>query len=212
MPAPLTPPPDAQQLIGFRSNDEWHALLAEVDARVEAIQGWPDAAARQEILELLKGVDAIHREALRRLVRLFKEGVLEQVVTDPAIHTLMELYDLLPEGSEARVTPRTIPIRPAAPTPAPRYPHWVPVLARAEDLASGALRDDIAVDGEPLLIARHDSDWYALDGRCPIDGASMEGARVGGGPPIPCHPVRVDEQGRVMVGFDMGFKPALPSF
>jgi len=38
----------------------------------------------------------LHREALHRLVRLFKERVLEQVATDPAIRTLLEMYDLLP--------------------------------------------------------------------------------------------------------------------
>ena len=41
-------------------------------------------------------IDALHREALHRLVRLFKERVLEQVATDPAIRTLLEMYDLLP--------------------------------------------------------------------------------------------------------------------
>jgi nitrite reductase/ring-hydroxylating ferredoxin subunit len=234
MSAALTPPPDAQRLVGFLSNEEWDALLADVNARIEAIEAWPDANARDHVLALLNGVDAIHREGLRRLVRLFKDGVLEQVVTDPAIRTLMELYDLLPQGEQVKPAFRTIPIRAARPTPT-RYPHWVPVLAKADELAPGDLRDDLVVDGEPLLIARRDDEWFALDGRCPIDDAPLQGARVsgytltcpnhagchydlrtgsrmGGGTSIACHPVRIDEKDRVLVGLDMDFTPSLPSF
>jgi hypothetical protein len=44
-------------------------------------------------------IDSVHREAITRLVALFKDGVLEQVIQDPAIRTLMEMYDLLPTTS-----------------------------------------------------------------------------------------------------------------
>ena len=230
-----------QPLVGFMSNDEWDALLADLNERIGRMEALPDGEAKQQVFELLNGIDAMHREALRRLVRLFKEGVLGQVVTDPAIHTLMELYDLLPESAASKppAAPKfpTIPIRavPAA-RPVPlRYPHWVPVLMRSDELPSGALRDDIAIDGLPLLLARRDDQWFALDSSCPVDGASLQGAsssgytlscpnhsgchydirtgaRIGGGAGIGCHPVKTDEQGRVLVGLDMDFKPSLPSF
>jgi nitrite reductase/ring-hydroxylating ferredoxin subunit len=239
MPAALTPPPDEQELVGFLSNDQWDALLADVNARVQAVEAWPDAQARQQVLDLLDGVDAIHREALRRLVRLFKQGVLEQVVTDPAIRTLMELYDLLPQTAAAPVATapvfRTIPIRAERDEPRARYPHWVPVLASSEELAPGSLRADLAIDGQPLLLARRDGEWFALDAACPVDGSPLQGAtasgytlscpnhagchydlrngaRIGGGAAIGCHPVRIDDEGRVLVGLDMDFKPSLPSF
>jgi nitrite reductase/ring-hydroxylating ferredoxin subunit len=230
-----------QSLVGFLSNEQWDALLADVNQRVERIEAWPEDDTRQQVFELLNGIDAMHREALRRLVRLFKEGVLEQVVTDPAIHTLMELYDLLPElvpPPEAALPKAkfpTIPIRavPAAPS---RYPHWVPALGHCDELAVGELRDNMALDGRPLLLARRGTDeWYALDGHCAVDGAPLHGARlsgytlscprhvgchydlrngarVGGGTGITCHPVRVEADGRVLVGLDMDFKPSLPSF
>lgn len=229
---------DPQALLGFRSNDEWDALLAELNARIEAMEALPDGETKTRVFELLNGIDALHREALQRLVRLFKDGVLEQVVTDPAIHTLMELYDLLPAGAAAaRPAARfpTIPIRavPAAPPP-PAYPHWVPVAQR-DQLPAAALLDDLVVDGRSLLLARRDGEWFALDGVCPRDGASLRGAgvsgytlscpahagchydlrngaRIGGGAPIACHPVRIDDDGRVLVGLDMPFTPSLPSF
>ena len=129
-----------------------------------------------------------------------------------------------------------IPIRAVRAAPAPlRYPHWVPVLARLDELASGAMRDDIVIDGLALLLARRGEQWFALDAACPVDGASLRGARlngytlscphhggchydirsgarIGGGPGLTPRPVKADEQGRVLVGLDMEFKPALPSF
>ncbi len=249
--APLTPPVSErradgdQSLVGYLSNDEWDALLADVNQRVERMEALPEGELRQQVFALLNGVDALHREGLRRLVRLFKDGVMEQVVTDPAIHTLMELYDLLPE-CELTLAPPTVAPKPRFPTipiraisaaraPATRYAHWVPVLARGDELASGALRDDIAIDGLTLLLARRDEQWFAVDAACPVDGASMQGARlngftlscpahpgchydirsgarIGGGTGLVCHAIKADERGRVLVGLGMNFKPALPSF
>ncbi len=237
---PELPAAADQPLLGFLSNDAWQALLTDLNERIEHMEALPEGNTKQEVFGLLNGIDAMHREALHRLVRLFKEGVLDKVVTDPAIHTLMELYDLLPES--AVPAPRrpafpTIPIRAvrAAP-PAPlRYPHWVPVLAQCDELPSGALRDDIALDGMPLLLARRDDQWFALDASCPVDGASLQGAswggytltcpnhvgchydirngaRIGGGMRLVCHPVTVDEQRRVLIGLGMDFTPSLPSF
>ena len=230
-----------QPLLGFLSNDDWQALLTDLNERVEQMEAMPDGETRKQVFALLNSIDAVHREALHRLVRLFKEGVLDKVVSDPAIHTLMELYDLLPESAlpaPAKPAFPIIPIRSARATPPPaplRYPHWVPVLAHGDELASGALRDDIALDGLPLLLARRDAQWFALGASCPVDGASLQGARwsgytlscphhagchydirngarVGGGASLACHPVKTDEQGRVLVGLGMDFTPSMPSF
>ena len=244
MTQPGAPAGDEQALVGFMPNDAWDALLAEVNGLVQEMESLPDAEIRAQVFRLLDGIDAIHREALRRLVRLFKEGVLDKVVSDPAIHTLMELYDLLPEPAQpvdADPVPKgrflTIPIRavPFTRPEAARYPHWVPVVAHHDETARGALLDDIMADGLPLLLARRDAQWYALDAFCPVDGASLRGAalngntlscpnhagchydirngaRVGGGVALTCHPVRADTDGRILIGLDMDFTPSLPGF
>ncbi len=235
------PPGDPQPLVGFMSNAEWDALLAEVNELVQQMEALPDGLVKERVFKLLDGVDAIHREALRRLVRLFKEGVLEKVVTDPAIHTMMELYDLLPPSAPASSQPKatfpTIPIRAvrAAPPPAPlRYPHWVPVPTQSDELSTGTVRD-INVDDRPLALVRRDDQWFALDAACPVDGASMQGARlngytlscpvhagchydvrngarIGGGAALACYPVKAEPDGRVLIGIDMEFTANLPSF
>lgn len=234
---PAGPPP--QPLVGYLGNDEWDGLLAEVDALVKRMESLPDSAVRDDVFRLLEGIDAIHREALRRLVRLFKEGVLEQVVTDPAIHTLMELYDLLPATAQpqAPAAPKrfaTIPIHVASARAPARYPHWVPVLAHVDELPAGATRA-VRADDESLLLARREDRVYAMGDRCAVDGAPLAGAtldgytltcprhagchydvrtgkRLGGGPALDCHPVRIGDDGRVLAGFDMDFRPELPGF
>lgn len=223
------------------SNAEWDALLGEVNALVQQMEALPDGDTKQQLFRLLDGIDAIHRESLRRLVRLFKEGVLEAVVSDPAIHTLMELYDLLPDSEQppAPATPKTrfptIPIRavPATPPAPQRFPHWLPVLAQLADLPPGDTRE-VTGDEHPILLARRADELFALEARCARDGTSLAGATlsgytlscpnhsgchydirqgtlIGGGDPIACYPVQVDANGRVLVGLDMDFKPNLPS-
>lgn len=244
--ARATPDADAQPLLGYLSNEDWDTLLGEVNAQVQDMEAMPPGQAKEQVFRLLDGIDAIHREALHRLVRLFKDGVLEKVVSDPAIHTLMELYDLLPteagDLAEPQVEPSklrypTIPIRalPSTPLSAARYPHWVPVLARRDDLAPGAVNSDVVADGVALLLARRDVRLFALDAQCPVDGAPLHGAmlngftlscpnhpgchydlrtggRIGGGESLRCYPIKTDDSGRVLVGFDMAFKPDVPSF
>lgn len=224
------------------SNDEWDRLLADVNRLVQKMEELPPGEVKSAVFELLQGVDAIHREALRRLVRLFKEGVLEKVVSDPAIHTLMELYDLLPQQPEEAAPDKpkhrypTIPIKAeyAAPLAKTRYPHWVPVLQSSDELAPHATRE-FELDGLPVLLVRHADQLFALASRCARDGSSLRGAtlsgytltcpnhygcyydvrqgsRIGSSETINCYPVKLDEDGKVLVGLDMDFTPRLPSF
>ncbi len=236
----LEPP---QSLLGYLSNDDWNALLVHVNGLVQEMDHLPAGDIRDRVFELLDSVDAIHREALHRLVRLFKEGVLEKVISDPAIHTLMELYDLLPPEAEVQgsgghkaSTFPTIPIKPVRVTPATpaRFPHWVPVPNSPGDLMPGAVRE-VEVDGYPILICRRDDQLFALESRCARDGGSLhqatvssytltcpnhpgcyydvrQGSRLGGSEKITCYPVKLDANGRVLIGLDMEFTPNLPSF
>ncbi len=233
-----------QPLLGFLSNDDWDALLAHVNDLIERMENLPAGEVRDRMFELLNGIDTIHREALHRLVRLFAEGVLEKVVSDPAIHTLMELYDLLPPETEAlepvelkrKSAFPTIPIKPVRMNPpAPvRYPHWVPVPKSESELMPGAVKE-IKVEESVVVLCRRDDQVFALESRCARDGASLgqatltgytlncpnhagcyydirQGSPLGGGEKIACYPVKLDADGRLLIGLDMDFIPNLPSF
>lgn len=183
---------DPQPLVGFMANEEWDELLVHVNGLIATLERIPFPDVKEKIFELLAGIDTIHREALRRLVRLFKEGVLEKVVTDPAIHTLMELYDLLPPAdSSAAAGPPTEPLRHAFPNipvkvvPAQRaepkskakYPHWLPASAGSEALAPGNVME-FDLDAHRVLLCRVDDAYFALDSHCAQDGESLSGATL----------------------------------
>lgn len=246
-PEPLTEP--AQPLVGFMTNEEWDELLAHANGLILELEKIPFPEVKDKIFELLAGIDAIHREGLRRLVRLFKEGVLEKVVTDPAIHTLMELYDLLPpvDSSTADAVPtdtrlhrfpnipiKVVPAERLEPASKAKFPHWVPALAKSEPLAPGGVLE-VDLDAHRVLLCRVNDKYFALDSHCAQDGASLadatlnsytlacsrhpgcfydvrQGTRIAGSGKVDCFPVKLSDDGRVLIGFDMPFTPVLPSF
>jgi nitrite reductase/ring-hydroxylating ferredoxin subunit len=238
------PPEAAPARPGFRTEGEWQELLAYAGELIEELEAIGDEALRARVFEGLQAIDAVHREALTRLVRLFKDGVLEQVIADPAIRTLMEMYDLLPATPGCA---KVYDFLSAAEAPEERgriggrklkshvpVPHWVPASTPAADLG----QDEVAVhelDGQDVLLARVEQKAFALAGRCLCDGRRMDaaarhgytlrcpgpqgclfdlrsGARVAGSGQLQGFPTRVDEGGRVLVGFDMPFAPDLPTF
>ena len=185
-------PNQPQQLTGFLTNEEWDELLVNVGKQLQSLEQLPYPNVKEQVFETLETIDAVHREALRRLVRLFKQGVLEQVVTDPAIHTLMEMYDLLPPekkpSDEPRFKFRHVPVssnakvEPDAEAEAessapkkpsqPLIPHWVPLMLREEDLESGTIYE-VEVDGRHLLVCRAESNTHVIDADCLANQQSM---------------------------------------
>ena len=235
-------PESPQALVGFMTNDEWDELLGYVNAMIGEMEELPLPDVKDKVFELLAGIDSIHRESIHRLVRLFKKGVLEQVITDPPIHTLMQLYDIVPTPDPEEVKTfkpnfPNIPIK-VAQTPSPesnsQYPHWVPALGHQDELQPGDAIE-ISVDDHQILLCRVDDAFFALDSGCAQDGSSLKGAtlsvftlscpshsaclydvrqgtRIGASAGIECYPVKTTADGPVMVGIDMDFVPNLPTF
>ena len=164
-----------QALVGYRSNEEWQDLLAQAATMVGSLDEIEDQATREKVFSAMEGIDAVHREALHRLVRLFKDGVLEQVVTDPAINSLMGMYDLLPPetpgcakvwdfignddpGSltgDNAVSAENVTI----------LPHWSPAPPEAVAEEGSAYICEMD-EGRILLVRAHGND-YALSAICP---------------------------------------------
>lgn len=224
------------------TNDEWQDLLSDVNGLIQEMDELAFPQVKEQVFQLLAGIDTIHREALRRLVRLFKEDVLEQVVTDPAIHTLMELYDLLPpnvkraEPSEYKfeIGGHGAKAQPASALGGSMFPHWVPALKSADDLTEDSAIER-EMDGRRILLVNVQGKYFAFDSACVRDGASLakaqlsnytltcphhggcyydvrHGGQIGGTKRIECYTVKREENGRLMVGFDMEFRPDLPAF
>ena len=177
------------------SNDEWDQLLSYVNTMIIEMEQLPLPDVKEEVFKLLAGIDSIHRESIHRLVRLFKEGVLEQVITDPPIRTLMQLYDIVPTTDANEINTPTgdtpsVPIKfvpsaspspPPSPIPSPlpnqQYPHWVPALSHRDELHPGNVIE-VLLDDHPVLLCRVEDAFFALASSCAQDGSSMRDATL----------------------------------
>jgi len=183
-------PAHDQERVGFMTNTGWDSLLVQVNQQIEEFENHPLPEVKDKVFSLLEGIDLIHREALGRLVSLFKEGVLEQVVTDPPIHTLMELYDLLPPDPEVEEEGfkldkngfPSIPVemnfsaKKSAPL-APKYPRWIPVSERYGTIEPNTTQI-VEVDGVQVLLCRVKDEYFAMASSCEQDGASLSDASI----------------------------------
>lgn len=78
--------------------DELITYLGELTA---AFETHPDDKTREAVINLLQGLDALHREAFTRLTAYFNEKeqghlLLEAAESDRLIGTVLNLYDLIP--------------------------------------------------------------------------------------------------------------------
>ncbi len=231
-----------QPLVGYRSNEEWQDLMAQAAAMLADLDEIEDAEIRDCVFGALAGIDAVHREAMHRLVRLFKEGVLEQVVTDPAINSLMGMYDLLPPEAPgcAKVwdfLDEDVPdlgtrTGNVAASVVPDPPHWSPAPPEAVAEEGAAFVCDM--EEARILLVRVEGVDYALSADCPEHAKPLNDGRLDGmmwhcpsGPGC-SYDIRNgkrlggglglecypvrSENGRRMIGFGVPFEPKLPAF
>lgn len=188
--AQTTSEADPNPLSGYRSNEEWQDLVAQTGSMLAALDDIEDEAIKAQVFTALASIDTLHREALHRLVKLFKEGVLEQVVTDPAINTLMGMYDLVPPGelSEERVEQPPAQAVSFYPTgdlpvfhttlPSSEPAHWSP--APLENSLEEGEAFICQMEEGSLLIAHVEGRDLALDATCPIHGEQMTNGKLDG--------------------------------
>lgn len=153
---------------------EEHARrIAELVSELESL---PDSDARTKALELIENLDHLHRSCVWRLFEVLSElggkGLIDRMVSDPAVKTLFVLYDLVP----------TVPLTPVDSTANVAQPFssgFVPLSAveglnvpptfrvsfRREDLPPGSLRA-VEIDGRPVLLATTESETFAYKNAC----------------------------------------------
>lgn len=81
------------------SDEEFERLVQDLRAKLGQIEGLPESV-RDRILDLLRHLDLMHREGLRRILVQVDENapeVRERLLRDPAVQTLLLLYELAPE-------------------------------------------------------------------------------------------------------------------
>ncbi len=79
------------------------AALDRLDQLVQEFEQQADPDVRERVFEMLRCVDAVHRQGLRSLVAVLKEaGVLQRALDEADVVLLFELYQLDEGGERAR--------------------------------------------------------------------------------------------------------------
>ncbi len=79
---------------------EFQHLLDWVGQGVAAMDQIEDEHIREQVFALLEGVDLVHRQGLQRVLEMLgavgSQDTLRRITEDPTVHTLLEMYDLVP--------------------------------------------------------------------------------------------------------------------
>jgi hypothetical protein len=82
--------------------EEFEAALIRLDGLIAGFEADADASVSDRALELLRLVDAVHREGLGRLVDVIQRRhpeLVGEAAGDPVIRILLTLYDLESGGA-----------------------------------------------------------------------------------------------------------------
>lgn len=80
-------------------SQEAEDVLALVDRLITSLEAHPDAAVRDQVAQLLVGIDAVHRAGLTHLMDAIRgmggDAFVNRLAADPGIRLLLMSYDLL---------------------------------------------------------------------------------------------------------------------
>lgn len=189
------------------SDQEHNQLVLRIEELVSRLEELPDQETVRQVRELLQSIDLVHREALHRLLQLIEGGapqLIRPLLRDPAVQTLLLLYDFIPQPIEKEEQPGFdgfVPLNEL------QVPVWVPA-GQSEDFPEGELVARL-VNQQNLLICRLRGDLHAMENRCldsilPLQLGKLEGQAV----VCPWHGCRYDVRTGKLVGTDRG----LPTF
>lgn len=94
-------------------SDTLFDLLAELEEKVQALEGLPHPQVREQIFEVLQLIDRVHRPGLGAVASgLRAAGLFDRALDDPAIRILFALYDLAPIDERTRAEIALEAVRP----------------------------------------------------------------------------------------------------
>lgn len=205
--------------------------LQELMAYIERL---PLPQVRDTVFELLQGLDALHREALTRLLELLEAespDLLPRLEADFALRTLLMLYEFIPpDEPEEPLDARPqgdgfVPLEQVDVLDVFKRPIWMPG-GHIDDLEPDALTAN-TFDAVSVLLCRIGDEIFAMHNVCtrsilPLASGTLEGYTVvcpwhgcrydlrtgaleGEGQAAETFPVRIGENGRFSVGFNIGY-------
>ncbi len=169
--------------------------LRRLDRIIGTFENEPDVAVRERVAELLQQVDVVHRELVWKVgerIHSADAALFEGLLDDPVTSVLFEMYGLVASSnSEPDDAPAAMIGLDALVASIPAPYSWFSV-AKDADLAEATLlaRD---VEGERLLIIRHQGDLHAYVDQCPGSPLTLNAGLIHDGVLLcPWHDCRYD--------------------
>lgn len=182
------------------SDSEYERLTRRVQELIEQAEQLPYPKIRDLVFELLRGLDALHREALARMLHRVEEEapeLAERLPEDRVVRTLLALYnfgpgaDEIPEPSnepDGFVAADQVGIMDDEQSAEAGHaadadneitrPVWIPGGQRS-DLDPGTLTPK-SFEGKNVLLCRVEDEIYALENVCPGSALTLQQGDLNG--------------------------------
>jgi len=212
---------------------DYNQLVLSLNEMIKDCEQIADANLKEKIFDLLKALDVMHREALRRIIVVIENHapqIISQLAQDAVIETILLLYEFMPQPAPEPLplpssTSPFIPLSHVKLNPLLKKPIWLAVGKKADFPARELVSRRL--ENENILLCAIDDRLYAMRNAC-LDsvlalnvGGKIEehivicpwhGCRYdirtgqiqnGSGLKLETFPVRVDDRGEVRVGFNV---------
>jgi Fe-S cluster biogenesis protein NfuA/nitrite reductase/ring-hydroxylating ferredoxin subunit len=108
---------DRAQTSSDEATAELDRLVGAITSLETIVEGW-DGAQATTVQALKSAIEALHKEALRRLIRTLKDDAsalptLREAVADPIVHGVLQFHGLLRERLETRLERALDDVRPS---------------------------------------------------------------------------------------------------
>lgn len=80
-------------------DESLNQITLRLDALIQGFEQHPIIQVRDQVMEMLRLIDALHRQGLEQLVGVLQaqgRAPFDQALAEPAVQTLLTLYDLMP--------------------------------------------------------------------------------------------------------------------
>jgi len=212
---------------------DYNQLVLRLNEMIKGCEQIADPSFKEQIFDLLKALDVMHREALRRIIVVIENHapqIIPLLTQDAVIETILLLYEFMPQPApEPPPLPSSassfIPLSHVKLNPLLKKPIWLAVGKKA-DFPAGELVSR-RLENENILLCALDDRLYAMRNACldsvlPLNvGGKLDGEVVicpwhgcrydvrtgqiqnGSGLKLETFPVQINEKGEVRIGFNI---------
>lgn len=207
-----------------KADEDYQQLAHLLEEQIKEAELIPHPKIKDLVFGILQNLDALHREALSRIIQKLKNispTLQKDLEKDYVILTLLELYDL--SANKPAFEETVTPVDVSGLYKNIRMPVWIPA-GKMDAFQENVLypRD---MEGESVVIVKIKNDVFALQNSCVLSSFPLEvgkldgfyltckchgfkydlrsGELIGHDEKLKTFPVNITDEGKIMVGFNI---------